>query len=40
MSYSKDELIKYRLGRAKEAYEDGEILASKERWSSTANREK
>lgn len=38
MSYSKEELVKYRLGRAKEAFEDGEILASKKRWNSVANR--
>ncbi|MFQ6610478.1 MAG: HEPN domain-containing protein [Fidelibacterota bacterium] len=38
MSYSKEELVKYRLSRAKEAFEDGEILASKERWNSVANR--
>ena len=38
MSYSKDELVKYRLNRAKEAFEDGEILAENERWNSAANR--
>lgn len=38
MSYSKEELVKYRLNRAKEAFEDGQILASKERWNSVANR--
>lgn len=38
MSYSKDELVKYRLERAKEAFEDGEILISKKRWNSAANR--
>ena len=38
MSYSKEELVKYRLERAKEAYEDGQILASKKRWNSAANR--
>ena len=38
MSYSKEELVKYRLSRAKEAFEDGEILVSKERWNSAANR--
>lgn len=38
MNYSKAELIKYRLERAKESFEDGEILASKKRWNSAANR--
>lgn len=38
MSYSKEELIKYRLERAKEAFEDGEILANNLRWNSAANR--
>ena len=38
MSYSKEELIKYRLNRANEAFEDGEILATKGRWNSAANR--
>lgn len=38
MSYSKEELVEYRLNRAKEAFEDGEILASKGRWNSAANR--
>lgn len=38
MSYSKEELVKYRLSRAKEAFEDGEMLAENERWNSAANR--
>lgn len=38
MSYSKEDLIKYRLSRAKEAFEDVELLVSKERWNSAANR--
>jgi uncharacterized protein (UPF0332 family) len=38
MSYSIEELIKYRLNRANEAFEDGEILATKGRWNSAANR--
>lgn len=38
MKYSKEELVQYRLNRAKEAFEDGEILASNERWNSAANR--
>ncbi len=38
MKYSKEELVKYRLDRAKEVFEDGEILASNARWNSAANR--
>jgi len=38
MSYSKKELITYRLERAKESYEDGKLLVSKSRWNSAANR--
>jgi uncharacterized protein (UPF0332 family) len=38
MSYSKKELITYRLERAKESYEDGRLLVSKSRWNSAANR--
>jgi len=38
VSYSKDELVKYRLNRAKEAFEDAEILFSRHRWNATANR--
>lgn len=38
MKYSKEELIRYRLSRAKEALEDSQILASSERWNSAANR--
>ena len=38
MNYSKKELVEYRLSRAKEALEDGEILVEKERWNASANR--
>jgi len=38
MSYSKKELVEYRLSRAKEALEDGEILVEKARWNAAANR--
>lgn len=38
MSYSKDELVKYRLSRAKEAFVDVQILFSNERWNAAANR--
>jgi len=38
MSYSKSELIAYRLERAKEAFEDGKLLVSASRWNSAANR--
>lgn len=37
MSYSKNELVKYRLDRAKEAFEDGVILAENKRLNSAAN---
>jgi uncharacterized protein len=38
MSYSKDELVRYRIERAKEAYEDADYLAREERWNAAANR--
>ena len=38
MSYSKVELIQYRIARAKEAFTDAEILISEERWNAAANR--
>jgi len=38
MNYSKAELVKYRLERAKEIYDDAELLAKNERWKSAANR--
>jgi uncharacterized protein (UPF0332 family) len=38
MSFSKNELVEYRMTRAKEAFSDGEILASRERWNAAANR--
>lgn len=37
MSSAKD-LIKYRLERSRETYNDAEILAEKEKWNSTINR--
>ncbi len=38
MSYSKEELIQYRIDRAKEAFADAEYLSSEERWNAAANR--
>lgn len=38
MKGSKADLIKYRLSRAKETYEDSLILREKGRWNSTVNR--
>ena len=38
MNYSKSELVKYRLERAKEIYDDAELLAENKRWKSAANR--
>jgi len=38
MTGTKDDLVKYRLLRAKETYEDAQILAEKGRWNSSINR--
>lgn len=38
MSYSKAELIQYRLNKAKEAFTDADYLARAERWNAAANR--
>lgn len=38
MSGSKADLVKYRLERAKETFEDAQILRDKERWNSIINR--
>lgn len=38
MSGTKEDLIKYRIARAKDTYEDAEILAEKEKWNSAINR--
>jgi len=38
MKNSKDELVKYRLFRAKETFDDAKILAEKFRWNSAINR--
>ncbi len=38
MSYSKEELIQYRIDRAKEAFADAEYLMGEERWNAVANR--
>ena len=38
MTDSKEDLIRYRLARAKDTYEDAEILAEREKWNSTINR--
>ncbi|NUO02143.1 MAG: HEPN domain-containing protein [Saprospiraceae bacterium] len=38
MSFSKQELVKYRIARAKEVFEDAEILVERKRWNSAANR--
>jgi len=34
----KEDLIKYRLIRAKDTYEDAQILAERQKWNSTVNR--
>ena len=38
MTGSKEELIKYRIARAKDTLEDALILAEKEKWNSNINR--
>ncbi len=38
MTGSKDDLIKYRLSRSKDTFDDAKILADKERWNSAINR--
>lgn len=38
MSYSKAELISYRIERAKESLTDAEFLVREERWNAAANR--
>ncbi|MBN2262325.1 MAG: HEPN domain-containing protein [Prolixibacteraceae bacterium] len=38
MTGTKEDLIKYRIARAKDTYEDAQILAEREKWNSTINR--
>ena len=38
MTGTKDDLIKYRIARANDTYEDAQILAEREKWNSTINR--
>ena len=38
MKGTKADLIKYRLIRAKDTFEDAQILAEKNKWNSTINR--
>lgn len=38
MTGTKDDLIKYRIARAKDTYEDAQILAERDKWNSTINR--
>lgn len=38
MTGNKEDLIKYRLYRAKDTFEDALILAEKQKWNSTINR--
>jgi hypothetical protein len=37
MTYSKNELVNYRILRAKEAYKDGLLLVNERRWNAAAN---
>lgn len=38
MTGTKNDLINYRIARAKDTYEDAQILAEREKWHSTINR--
>lgn len=38
MKASREDLIKYRLLRAKDTFEDAQILAERQKWNSTINR--
>ena len=38
MSYSKEDLSKYRLQRAKESLEEAKLLGAENHWNTTANR--
>jgi uncharacterized protein (UPF0332 family) len=38
MTGTKEDLIKYRIARAKDVYDDAQILAEREKWNSTINR--
>ena len=38
MSYSKEELAKYRIARSKESLEEAEILSRSNHWNTVANR--
>lgn len=38
MKTSREDLIQYRLHRAKDTFEDAQILADREKWNSTINR--
>ncbi|MBZ0242530.1 MAG: HEPN domain-containing protein [Bacteroidales bacterium] len=38
MIASKKDLVRYRIARAKDTYDDALILANKEKWNSTINR--
>lgn len=38
MSYSKEQLVQYRIERAREAFTDAEYLVREERWNAAANR--
>ncbi|MEL6721279.1 MAG: HEPN domain-containing protein [Bacteroidota bacterium] len=38
MNYSKEELSNYRLSKAKETFEEAQIMAASKKWNATANR--
>lgn len=37
MSYSKEELVRHRIERARESLQDAEFLLQEERWNGAAN---
>jgi len=38
MTFSKTDLVRYRIQRAEEAFKDGQLLAEENRWNAAANR--
>ncbi len=38
MTGTKDDLVNYRIARAKDTFEDAQILAEREKWNSSINR--
>jgi len=38
MSYSKKDLVNFRINKAKETFQDAQLLLDADRWDSAANR--